>query len=811
MSLSTKDQCLIEIKKAMPDVKASVIEEYLEKFDELRLKKIQDGEGFNAKSFLDEAQDYIEGRRLERLKTKNEDIKDALKAEAREKFYLQDAFKDDPLAAIEAVLLDGEARQGLGVNYGVEAMKNLLSTKWMNQLHMMLDEAGVTAYAVSKDAAREIARALKDPSADVRPEAKLAADAFRAVYKMIHTAKRDAGAEIGEILGYIQKTTHNPDSIRAAKFDQWYADIIPKLDHDATFGKGMAEEGKVRILREVFEGVAEGHYGEVRGPGNVDKRITRERSLHFKDADSFIDYNEKYGSENLYEGLVHAIWNSARDVSLLQFLGSNPSKAISDDIAKLQKLMGKDRLSDSKIKAIWKRFAEATDTTRIMPKSLEGRAVHNATAITRMAKLGMSGIAQLADVIPMIAMVRSSTGRNILDSGYEVAKALMTSLPPGSQKKWLLRAGKALEDRLAEDYVRFGAAAPGKPGGIAKAQRLYFRANFMTQITEKMQGAMASVVAKTFGDMADAPFASLSGRQQKSLLRYGIDADLWEKVRFGTEMVDGERALSAYGVEALPDSAFGDGKAKREAALRVGAMIRDIVDHGVPQAKGRQRAKLLQGTLPDENLGMVLRLVSEFKSHPVTIVNVLKRIGLSTPAANPRHWKDIASGRGDNAGLAQYLIGSIAAGYTVMALYDLANGKEPKDPRSLETWADAARRGGAAGLYGDFIFGEFNKYGGRGVWEAVVGPSLSAAGSIVELYSRSARGEADAADWIGFAGRQVPFANLFYTKHAFDSLIVKELQDMVDPGHTLRSERASKQKYLLSPSELQDSFEEAME
>jgi hypothetical protein len=112
-------------------------------------------------------------------------------------------------------------------------------------------------------------------------------------------------------------------------------------------------------------------------------------------------------------------------------------------------------------------------------------------------------------------------------------------------------------------------------------------------------------------------------------------------------------------------------------------------------------------------------------------------------------------------------------------------------------------QGGGLGIYGDFLFGEFNKYG-HSALATVLGPTAAQFEDFAKLYSRATHGEKFAGQALNIALNNTPFANLFYTKLAMDYLFLFQLQESVNPGFLSRMEgrimRENKQQFYVPPS-----------
>jgi hypothetical protein len=115
-------------------------------------------------------------------------------------------------------------------------------------------------------------------------------------------------------------------------------------------------------------------------------------------------------------------------------------------------------------------------------------------------------------------------------------------------------------------------------------------------------------------------------------------------------------------------------------------------------------------------------------------------------------------------------------------------------------------QGGGAGIYGDFLFGEYGGYG-RGLIQTMSGPTFGSIDEIGNIYKSAASGDADALqrNVTKFVKGNVPGMNLFYTKTALDYLFVHGMMEHVSPGYLRRMEKRMKrdmdQTYYFPPSQ----------
>ena len=62
----------------------------------------------------------------------------------------------------------------------------------------------------------------------------------------------------------------------------------------------------------------------VYGSSSIAKKMSGERVLHFKDADARMRYDRKFGSDSLRESVVHGMQLSARNIGIMNSLGTKP-------------------------------------------------------------------------------------------------------------------------------------------------------------------------------------------------------------------------------------------------------------------------------------------------------------------------------------------------------------------------------------------------------------------------------------------------------------------------------------------------------
>ena len=249
---------------------------------------------------------------------------------------------------------------------------------------------------------------------------------------MLFDMENRAGARRKPLPGFIASQHHNMVAIRKVTFEEWRDFALKELDWDATF-KGRNIE---IFMREAYRTLANGEHLSFspkvdldlgfKGPGNLAKRVSKHRVLHFKDADAFLRYNEKFGQGELRGAILAEFSTSSRDIGIMNILGTNPRATMESAKAILKRDFSDrpetvDRLDRNLLR--WEMDTLLGDT------KAAGGATHlfgiswmpsvmsmsqGTRAGLSQAKLGGATLSAVADVAFIGAQVRYLNGGGIL-------------------------------------------------------------------------------------------------------------------------------------------------------------------------------------------------------------------------------------------------------------------------------------------------------------------------------------------------------------------------------------------------------------
>lgn len=232
---------------------------------------------------------------------------------------------------------------------------------------------------------------------------------------------------------------------------------------------------------------------------------------------------------------------------------------------------------------------------------------------------------------------------------------------------------------------------------------------------------------------------------------------------------------------------------RRDLELSVLRFFADETSYGVVETDARSRRTTTWGTRPGTLAGESIRFIMQFKGFPIAFA---QRVG-GRAAFGFRKGARLEQA----AHIGTLLAGMTMAGYASMAMKDLIKGYwPPRDPTDIKTWQAAFIQGGAAGIYGDFLFGRVNRFGG-GLAETAMGPAFGSAFDLGDLILKareaglSSDEEVRLADWLNFSTQNTPFVNLYYVRPALDFLFLNSMKEAASPGYLKRVERNRQKTY----------------
>jgi len=703
----------------------------------------------------------------------------------------------------------------------------------------------------------QVMREMRDPGSTGDKVAREVAQVFSDYSEVARQRLNNAGADIGKLDNWSPQS-HDPILLLSKErggMDAWVNYMTEHLDLERSFPEIANDTESVkRALRDTFLNITTGRKAGaigpsdgrvVAGPRNLANRLGKERVLHFKDADSAVDYHRQYGKGNIVNAMFLNLEFSARQASLLETFGPNPELMIKSIIKKEINDIGAngDFSPEEKRKAIsaltsaWKDgtvtsgklarwYTELNGETYSAVNQKAARVGSTVRGLQSLTKLGGATLSAIADV-PVKATAIRHRGNNLFQSWNKAVFGTLFEGRTSEEKKMIARQlGAFIDGTMQEINSRF-CATDHFSGAMSNAMNKFFKWSGLTGWTEAHKAGFIYGLANDLGENAAHSLADMNQHLAAVLRRHGVDDTQWDAIRHMVEkMPDGRQSIVPERAHLIPESALvnllpenmrstitpkGKNKAKYRAARRsaidrarhdlesrVMGLYADECRYAIIEPDDRTRAALVWGTRPGTWAGETIRLLMQFKSFPITYANRVLREG---------RWKK-AGERGFQAntmGLTHFVTAMWTFGYLSMTAKDLSKGREPKNPEKWETWVAALLQSGGAGIYGDLLFAKVNR-AGNSLAGTLAGPTVGTADRAFRVVQNFIHGDVEdaGADALRFAMDNTPLLNLWYTRAAADYLLLFHLREMLSPGSLRRTERTLKreydQEYIVPPS-----------
>lgn len=837
--------CIELVREQIKDITEKELDEVLEQMRVRQARKM--AKGVDPDTAAVEAGQEISNvlKAAAAIAKRNAAIDQRIRVEALD--YLSNTWQDDPVEGILA-LIYGSPKSRFGSRASVNAAQDAQFRRVMGGVAGELEAAGVFDPLRRGEMDLDVARAmwhLDDPQqlARIPQQAQEIAKILRKWQEVGRIEANRHGAWIGREPNYVVAQSHHPDKLSKAGFDAWKADILPQLNLERMFPDGPPKDLN-EWLRETFLNMSTGvriEKGQVnatraaafKGPGNLAKSVSAQRVLHFRNPEGWFEYNKKYGFGNLREAYVQGLHRTAESTGLMQVLGTNPEHNLDAIIAAVKARLS--RSDPEKLKQFenksrgGKRFENGYKEVSGFTRQIAGPRLATLGAGLRLFNtvtgLGGAVISSVTD-IPVRASALRHQGQSYLGNlaGGLVApiRRIVAGVGSDERRATLAAIGYFNEVAMGNLAARF-SPDESIPGRIQKASHTFFKWNLLGAWTDEMRRSSLESMGRFFGGVAESDFEKLSARTQRTLEKFRIGADEWKLIRQGIHEEDGgQRFLTPEAIRQLDAKRFVPlarerlkearseahstrilNDTREEMASRLQQLYADEVTSAAISPDARTLATIRQGLEAGTPMGEVLRLFWQFKSFGIAI---MQRGFL-------REFYGYDKGRGgklgmsEMRGLALFMAGTMGFGYVAGAMKDLLRGREPKPVENPKTWAAAAAQGGGFGIYGDFLFGEANRFGG-GFVQTLGGPTVGKAEQVYKLWGSVKRGDDAGAEALRLAYSNTPYLNLFYLRMATDYLVLYELQEAMNPGYLRRMERnqtnRNGQEWWLRPSEVVD-------
>ena len=545
------------------------------------------------------------------------------------------------------------------------------------------------------------------------PEIKAMADAWHETAEQMRVLFNARGGSISKNERWLMPQRHDQASIKKAGVETWKETIRDLLDREFMVdeaGRPLSDEQFEEALDAVYETISTGGLNKAKGltVPRLGKKLSRKggekRFLYFKDADSWMKYQNRFGRGNVFDALTDYINMMSNDIAVMETLGPSPRNTFDFLLnkAKLEEdLTGPQEAFNN---AVFKVAAGQVNGGELTSAADALEATRNVlTSVT----LGGAFISALSDA-GFVAMTAKMN--NI--APLKVIQQQLALMRPGNEADRIFgtRLGLTAENAARQTAANRYADTYGT-GKAAKLAEGVMRASGLEAWTNAGRKAFGMEFSALLADNFQKSFSDLETGLLDAFGRYGITEQDWDVFRKQPPLM-------------LRGAPYAD--MTQEGGVKFHQMVLSETDFAVPTPDARVRAVTTMGTSRATVSGMGIRTVMQLKSFPITILmgHGVRMFYQDTAGKKLQYFGGLMA------------ITTILGGITLQAK-DLAAGREPRPMLDSdgtlkpEFVVAAMAQGGGLGIFGDFLFSDQNRFGS--------GPASTLLGPTGDLVNRAAR------------------------------------------------------------------------
>jgi hypothetical protein len=629
--------------------------------------------------------------------------------------------------------------------------------------------------------------------------AKYVADRWSETAESLRTQFNESGGAVRKLAGWAIPQSHSMFKVFKSGVDAWTDFVLPRLNREMYVREdgSLMDDAEIKgILQKSWDsittdGVNALQPGVPRGTGSIRNRGQDARVVHFKDGQSYAEYQTQFGERSLLETMAQHITTMGKNIATLETFGPQGE-------AGFRTLLDTAYQSD--------RTARRGEAGKVDKNKSEVETQFNLSSgkMGAMADPTLAHKFDIAKTLIILPKLGSATLSAVTDGANVRMVARAWQIPAFQKYLYTLKAwgsgdyradmranGVGVES-ITHSISRFGedAFGHGLPSVLANT---LFRVSGLNLLDNIRRTATGGMLMRKLGDLVSSheTMTHLDEHDRALLESRGVNEATWG-VWKQAQLSNG--LLTMNGIKQIAGVSEG---VKRDALQHLVGSI--FMDEGtvVPMMKDWARASVAhqmgaakRGTWGGELANSIL----QFKSFPLAMIS--------------NHWQRMMS-MPTTAGKAMYAtelaVTATILGALSVQMKSLASGYNPQDMTDAKFAARAFIQGGAGGILGDTILNAAVSPHKEHITDQL-GPLISELGNLYELGQagvhtfKDPNKQAQFGDAaVRFMKANTPFANLWYTKAATDRLFFQRLQDYFSPGYSARQIERSKKDYNNTP------------
>ncbi|EXR21453.1 phage-like protein [Acinetobacter baumannii] len=649
--------------------------------------------------------------------------------------------------------------------------------------------------------------------------AKKISDKMGDVFETMRDRFNRNGGDIGKLDNWGLPQTHNLEKIARAGKEAWVnkaESLIDTRQYVHENGDYYSQQEIRSLLEYTYDTLSSDGANKIEvgrqatggGTSKVTNRHGESRVLHFKDAESWLEYQSEFGGMQFVDLVEAHINGLSKDIAMVENLGSNPKTALKI-------------LMDAAAKKDWEKGIEENQTkssrkrAQVMFDEFSGGNSPQSQVLANLglayrsmnvaSMLGGTTIASLADqaTIAKNASVHDLSYRkafgeligqlnpaNKADRELAHSLGLATEEMLGSIARWS-------DDGLTSTYGKSEKLARISSGVATQVMRV----SFLNALTSASKVGFTKLLMEKYGRLSRSKaWNDLDVQDRELLSNTGLDERAWQVFQLAEPVVDrkGNQLMSARSIYEIPDeklTSFGDPKqVKDQVASQLQAHLLDEQGMAVIEAGLRERTWMTVGA-KGTITGEVFKGLMQFKSFSASF---LMRQGSRTMAQEGL--------KGKAAYAIPLVVSMTLLGGLVVQLREILNGNDPQtiydsnDPKKATSFfMRSLVAGGGLPVLGDILVAGTDT-SGRDANSFVSGPLGSDFTALLGLTVGNLTQYNEGKDTnfgneaFKFVKGKIPAQNLWYTKAAINRMFFDEIQDTIAPGYREKALRKAERQ-----------------
>lgn len=649
--------------------------------------------------------------------------------------------------------------------------------------------------------------------------AKKISDKMGDVFETMRDRFNRNGGDIGKLDNWGLPQTHNLEKIAKAGKEAWVnkaESLIDTRQYVHENGDYYSQQEIRSLLEYTYDTLSSdgankievGRQATGSGTSKVTNRHSESRVLHFKDAESWLEYQSEFGGMQFVDLVEAHINGLSKDIAMVENLGSNPKTALKILMDAAAKKDWEKGIDENKTQSSRKRAQVMFDEFS-GGNSPQSQVLANlGLAYRSMNVASMLGGTTIASLADQATIAKTAHIHNL--SYLKTFGELVRHLNPKNKedRKLMHSLGFATEEMLGS-IARWSddglTSSYGKSEKLAKISSgiatQVLRVSFLNALTSASKMGLDAMLMEKYGRLSRSKaWSDLDVQDRELLSNTGLDERAWQVFQLAEPVVDrnGNQLMSARSIYEIPDeklAAFGDPKqVKDQVSSQLQAHLLDEQGMAIVEAGLRERTWMTVGA-KGTITGEVFKGIIQFKSFSAAFLmrqgsRMVAQEGLKGKAAY---------------GIPLFVTMTLLGGLVVQ-LRELLNGNDPQtiydsnDPKKATSFfMRSLVAGGGLPVLGDILVAGTDT-SGRDANSFVSGPLGSDFSAVLGLTVGNLTQYNEGRDTnfgneaFKFVKGKIPAQNLWYTKAAINRMVFDEMQDTIAPGYREKALRKAERQ-----------------